>query len=931
MTSKGADRLIYCGRSSRQGCIQRQGYKNSHMCIQLYEEPIMSERFEYDPLPEPTCIRLVSFVPQDDGTSPPPMNQGEPLLRLSLCTADLRDTPHYEALSYTWGSPFPPEDSRSRAYENEKNHQRVIINGREHEIGRNLWEFLHQQQQINAYLRKVAAEMLASGLDIHGRTPLMRAVIDNIVDLTETLLALGAETGAQDNQGKTALHYALLRDRPNLELAELLVYYGADIHAQTKEGKTPLDNAEDEVVTLITSFNKDLGGKALPRGLRLSAQRPMWVDSISINQKDITERNKQVTMMSNIYSTAMSVVVWLGVEDDRRIPLALDSLDNPRPWIFLTSLRDSGFAGSRLENAMKVGHSSEQILDAQGIEELMARSWWSRTWVIQEVALAKRILIICGSVTIYPMRTTFILCALCGIPSPWKERQDVLDTTALFESARFSGLPGIEALMLADISFRAAPHTGEREYYVKKILKAMGAVPNISWGRRLSLQNLGRLSWWSQSSDPRDKVFALLGIACPDPQHQQIIVDYNIPTDEVFVQYGRLFMQGSSEPIQNLHTGESYVFEPLEGLSYVQDTSKPHPEFQDYKAKLPSWTPNFSAHHTTCRIWSREFAAASAIANSPTILSHPDPKILYVSGSIVDCIVAIEPTQSKGDVHEPEIMAWLELIQPLQPKYLGGGSPVDALRKTLTVGKGYQNKKRARSAFRDFIAWRLCQSPMEPPLESILTRLRKTGARDTLPSVMELRKQKQEPRNQKQEYWRSVLKITERIERQVQEFQDKKQGPEEIEQGLLKLKQELLDQGYNIRIKRQGQAETGWVDLETMQEDLQVGYPEYSQVEFYILFKRYYRSRCLFRTRKGYIGLGPVGIQPGDEIWLFATARTPFILRRPSKGSLRRKTLDSNSSTAESECRTFIGETYVHGIMNGEAMRKDGFRPVSLV
>ncbi|KAE8416009.1 hypothetical protein BDV36DRAFT_310537 [Aspergillus pseudocaelatus] len=907
----------------------------------------MPERFEYDPLPEPTCIRLVSFVPQDDATCLP-LAKGEPLLQLSLCTVDLRDAPHYEALSYTWGSPFSPEDPRSRAYEDEKNHQRVIINGREHEIGRNLWEFLHQQQQANAYLGKVAAEMLASGLDTHGRTPLMRAVIDNIIDLTEALLALGAETGAQDKQGKTALHYALLRDNPNLELAELLVYHGADIHAQTLEGKTPLDNAEAEMVALITSFNKDLGGRALPRGLRLSAERPMWVDSISINQKDITERNKQVTMMSDIYSTAMSVVVWLGVEDDRRISLALDSICDPRPWILLTSLRDSGFAGPRLENAMKVGYSSKQILDAQGIGKLMARSWWSRTWVIQELALAKRALIICGSVTTYPMQTFLILCALCGIPSPWTVGQDispVLDTTALFESARFSGLPGIEALMLADISFRAAAHTGEREYYVKKILKAMKAVPNVSWGRRLSLQNLGRLSWWSQSSNPRDKVFALLGIACPDPRHQQIIVDYDIPTDEVFVQYGRLFMQGSSEPIQNLHTGESYVFEPLEGLSYVQDTPKPHPEFQDYKAKLPSWTPNFSAHLTTCRIWSREFGAASAIANSPAILSHPDPRILCVSGHIVDCIIAIEPTQSKGDVHEPEVMAWLELILPLLSKYLGGGNPVDALRKTLTVGKESQNKKRARSAFREYMTGKLRQSPMEPQLESILTRLRKSGARDALPSAMELRKQKQELQNQNQEFQRSVLKIVEGVQRQVQELQDKKKGPEELDQGFLKLTQELQDQGYNIRLRRQAQTETGWVDLEPMQEnlepmqenlepmqeDLQVRDPKYSHLEFYFIFKRYYRSRCLFRTRKGYIGLGPVGVQPGDEIWLFATARTPFILRRPSEGSLKRETLGSNSSTAESECRTFIGETYVHGIMNGEAMRKGDFRPVSLV
>ena len=78
---------------------------------QPYKEPIMSEPFEYSPLPGPTCTRLVSLVAEDDASRLP--SQGEPLLQLSLCTVDLQDAPHYEALSYTWGSPFPQMDVRS--------------------------------------------------------------------------------------------------------------------------------------------------------------------------------------------------------------------------------------------------------------------------------------------------------------------------------------------------------------------------------------------------------------------------------------------------------------------------------------------------------------------------------------------------------------------------------------------------------------------------------------------------------------------------------------------------------------------------------------------------------------------------------------------------------------------------------------------------
>jgi hypothetical protein len=52
------------------------------------------------------------------------------------------------------------------------------------------------------------------------------------------------------------------------------------------------------------------------RGLAPKSQdapeRLLWVDSVCINQKDIPERNAEVTMMAEIYGAAERVVVWLG-------------------------------------------------------------------------------------------------------------------------------------------------------------------------------------------------------------------------------------------------------------------------------------------------------------------------------------------------------------------------------------------------------------------------------------------------------------------------------------------------------------------------------------------------------------------------------------------------------------------------------------------
>jgi hypothetical protein len=88
------------------------------------------------------------------------------------------------------------------------------------------------------------------------------------------------------------------------------------------------------------------------------------------------------------------------------------------------------------------------------------------------------------------------------------------------------------------------------------------------------------------------------------------------------------------------------------------------------------------------------------------------------------------------------------------------------------------------------------------------------------------------------------------------------------------------------------------------------------------MYDQHYRNRRLFRTAKSYLGLGPLSVQPGDQVWLFLGARIPFVLRKVS-----------DEGSWKSDHRKFVGEAYVHGIMDGEALRekKIDFQPVTLV
>jgi hypothetical protein len=105
--------------------------------------------------------------------------------------------------------------------------------------------------------------------------------------------------------------------------------------------------------------------------------RLLWIDAISINQADTEERHLQVQQMRHIYSHAHRVIVWLG-----NAPNHLDVVFHRCERI------------ARVHDQHKV---AEELSDIQSwknsLTDLIRRGWWKRVWVLQEVALAKRVVI----------------------------------------------------------------------------------------------------------------------------------------------------------------------------------------------------------------------------------------------------------------------------------------------------------------------------------------------------------------------------------------------------------------------------------------------------------------------------------------------------------------------------------------------------------
>lgn len=150
----------------------------------------------------------------------------------------------------------------------------------------------------------------------------------------------------------------------------------------------------------------------------------LWIDALCINQDDIAERSQQVSLMGQIYSKAALVHVWLGSENDlnsvsMQILEATDWSASVRDAPKTTSLPQLSQHGREILEkaglglAMQGWGSSFKDLPPYPIkrpffeDEFLApvlgflnQEYWSRMWIIQEVVLAPKFIVQCGSETL---------------------------------------------------------------------------------------------------------------------------------------------------------------------------------------------------------------------------------------------------------------------------------------------------------------------------------------------------------------------------------------------------------------------------------------------------------------------------------------------------------------------------------------------------
>ncbi|KAH7322758.1 heterokaryon incompatibility protein-domain-containing protein [Stachybotrys elegans] len=157
---------------------------------------------------------------------------------------------------------------------------------------------------------------------------------------------------------------------------------------------------------------------ALQRVRRLDRDIILWVDAICINQDDMREKGHQVKQMGDVYKTADEVIIWLGPSDDSIDALmeliVLVDQHATEAYAFGTtklwsSLCQQAMAGLERELSPEV-----RLKHVHALEALLRRSWFSRVWVLQEVAKARNATAYCGSSSC-AARTFALMPSLLGV------------------------------------------------------------------------------------------------------------------------------------------------------------------------------------------------------------------------------------------------------------------------------------------------------------------------------------------------------------------------------------------------------------------------------------------------------------------------------------------------------------------------------------
>lgn len=601
---------------------------------------------------------------------------------------------------------------------------------------------------------------------------------------------------------------------------------------------------------------------ALKRQRNTSDVRTYWIDQLSINQADHGERKFQVSGMKHFYNRARQVTLWVGEDEEntnevfeifRKLAQEFKNQGNfpdPNQMLANTQLGLPPFDSSVWKS----------------VSEFFNRPVFTRCWVIQEVVMGQNVMVVCGKLAIH--WADFSRAAQSLAQRPW-----------------------LEKLMLKRQG--SSPSQSFEQGGLSNVVMMNGMRDDFHILKENSLESLLYFTGVFQATDPRDKIYSVLGIRSAKTTNchpNDIEADYQKSVMDVFLHAAKVcIMQSSALTICGINNGPS------------SKRTNHH--------LLPSWVPDFTAtalSSATSLCRPGPLNPYNACGNIPLVAAWPyedRPDLLVTSSCKIETITHVsQRVLSPGENSSPAVIVeWTKMASIIGPHYPTGEFAPDVFCRTCLVDTSGP----------------LRRSPMPESIHLPLCRFFQNCYLNHLFTECEINNRPME----------SVL-------------------PETCNAVLATLIKDVYDMeaaSSNTSDKIQPQPATSsstavpvLSTAEPSNEAATTATPIDPSVTDAMSLAC--SNRRFFVTANRFFGVGSRDIQVGDEVLVLSGTKVPFVMRKLEADNgngdcneeLGRATQDKRTRNALEIVQednlglyTMMGETYVHGYMQGQVASRD--------
>jgi hypothetical protein len=321
--------------------------------------------------------------------------------------------------------------------------------------------------------------------------------------------------------------------------------------------------------------------------------RLLWIDALCINQHDPAERSRQVQEMGNIYSFAERVLVWLDCPFRYQDPI-IDVVRARRTSNRSVKSVDAKSSIDCCTFRCEYGPSSVAI---RALTSLLALPWFTRVWVVQEASRARKDPVILIGYQKELKLSDLAAAVRASIQGSELKHSNLWTLVKIRDRTRTP--PRLREDVTEDPTpERARRHLGEDLLYLLESTRHF------------------------QSTDPRDKIFALWTLVRGTSDHR-FKPDYAMSMQQVYTAVTSEIVEGlGTLDVLTRRWGRPTVNLP----TWVPDYSLPPPPFSALLSRLDPALTNLLERKAT------------EVSIDSTDLSH---RKLMTSGVCLDVITKV--------------------------------------------------------------------------------------------------------------------------------------------------------------------------------------------------------------------------------------------------------------------------------------------------